>query len=326
MDVEQRPGPAAPLPRRFLAAAIDALVLGLVGIALALAFGEHLGGPGSPSRLVGLPFAVAYLGLAGSRLGGGQTAGKAFTRLKVVGHDGRPLGLPRALLRALVLSTPWFFNGLQFTPGTPLVRAWFALGGLLVFGVVPASLLLGLASPGRRQFLHELAAGSFVVDEDQDAVPARWIPRWVVGVASVWIAAIAVLSFILAPKVPEASAEDPLQAALLDVRGLSRFAITHLHVVQNGQSFQVLRVVVATRRGGDEGETIVRNAAAAVVAFYPQLNQFSAIQVQSVSGVDVGLASWSTGNTETRSPEEWRAALGAEVNELLQHPPSLRGK
>ena len=321
MDADQRPGLPAPFGARLKAAAIDALVLCLVGGILGLAFGAHLGRAGSLGRLIGLPFAVAYLGLAGSRLGGGQTAGKSFSGLKVVGADGQPLGIAPSLVRAALLTAPWFFNGLRFLPGVRYAAPLVIIAGVLVFGVTPASLVLVMALPRRRQFLHDLVVGSFVIREEQEGVPAGPPPRRAIALAATWVLAVTVVSIVLTTRaLSVAPVEDPLAAAFLRIPGITNFTVTPMEVSQNGRHFRALRVVVSTSSGAEDAATLVRRAGAAVVAFHPELNQFAAIQVQSSSGFDVGLASWNTGATETRSPEEWRTALEADVNALLHAP------
>jgi hypothetical protein len=84
-----------------------------------------------------------------------------------------------------------------------------------------------------------------------------------------------------------------------------------------GRHYRALYVTVTTGLGGDEPATVVRHAAAAVVAFYPQLNEFAVIRVENRTGFDVGLASWNTPSVETRTPQEWRALVEPEADALL---------
>jgi uncharacterized RDD family membrane protein YckC len=317
MDSAQRPGVIASFWTRLLADLIDTVMLAMVGLILGLGFGSHLGGPGGPGRLIGFPITVAYLGLAGNRLGGGQTAGKSLVGLRVVGADGEPIGVGKALLRASVVSAPWFFNGVQFPYEMPLARPLTVLAGTLVFGVVPASIMLFFASR-RRQFLHDVLARSFVVVGEQQPLPASGPPRWALAVAAVWIVGWTVQSVVLVARATQ-PLDDPLFSALRSVPRVASAGVSAMEVSpMGGERYRALYVWVATGLGGEGPEQVVRQSAAAVVAFYPELNQFRAIRVENRTGFDVGLASWSTGTIETRTPEEWRRLVEPEVNELLR--------
>src|SRR5262249_22691845 len=109
---------------RGVAAAVDAGILVLLGIATGLAAGSYLP-PVAWTKLVGVGIAVAYLGIGGSRLSGGQTAGLTAARLALVGGDGRPLSVIRSMLRATVLIAPWclsaFYVGATQIPTGPVL-------------------------------------------------------------------------------------------------------------------------------------------------------------------------------------------------------------
>src|SRR5262245_2898043 len=121
----------ASVNRRAAAALIDCAVLFLVGVALLLAAGDHLVALGPFGRFIGLPFAVAYLTIGGSQWMQGQTAGKAFLGLRLVGADGRPPEVAAVALRSLVLVLPWFVGGLALDPRSRFAGAWLWAGALL---------------------------------------------------------------------------------------------------------------------------------------------------------------------------------------------------
>jgi len=315
MDSGRRPTGVAPFRSRWLAAGIDAGLLLLVGLILGLGLGSHLGGPGGTGRLLGFPIAVAYFGLAGSRLGGGQTAGKTFVGLRVVGPDGEPLGVGRALLRASVLTAPWFFNNVQFRYDMPLALPLAMLACALIFGMVPASIALFVLSGGR-QFLHDVVARSFVVVGNERPLSSG-PPRWALAASLAWIVTVTVWGVAHAPLGPKRE-DDPLLSALRRVPRVASASVTPMEVSRfGGQHYRALYVTVTTGLGGDEPEKVVRRSAAAVVAFYPQLNEFQAIRVENRAGFDVGLASWSTATVEMRTPGEWRALVEPEADALL---------
>jgi uncharacterized RDD family membrane protein YckC len=92
---------------RVVAYVVDAVILGVVGGALA-SFGFHTQvndyRTGGPSLLL----SVLYFGLLWSSVGGGQTLGMRLFRLRVVGTEGRLIGLGASLLRWVMLIVSFF--------------------------------------------------------------------------------------------------------------------------------------------------------------------------------------------------------------------------
>ncbi|MGW2719910.1 RDD family protein [Streptomyces sp. NPDC001492] len=96
---------------RCLAALVDALVVAGIGLALQFAYGGlRLLVTGPPFRMpdltawltgvLGWAVAVLYLGVSWASTGG--TLGDWLLGLRVTGRTGRLLGVPRALLRAVL--------------------------------------------------------------------------------------------------------------------------------------------------------------------------------------------------------------------------------
>ena len=110
---------------RVLAQLIDAALLALVGGILtelsfrprALDFADS-----GPSALLSL----LYFGLFWSKVGGGQTIGMRFLRLRVVGTDGKLVGLGTALIRwlGLVVSFSVLFIGVIWVAFDPQKQGW----------------------------------------------------------------------------------------------------------------------------------------------------------------------------------------------------------
>jgi uncharacterized RDD family membrane protein YckC len=90
---------------------------------------------------------------------GGQTVAMKTWRVRLVAADGKPLSQPRALLRYL-LCWAWFLPGLAL--------AWLAeLRGGAAFGALALNVLLWMLASRlapQRQFLHDLLAGTRLVD------------------------------------------------------------------------------------------------------------------------------------------------------------------
>ncbi len=163
--------PAAELDRRFYAVAVDRLMAWTVYAGAGFAAYRLLLGPGDTLLgvlliaavvlLVGLGFAVV-LGVAG------VSPGKGLVGLRVVRHeDGRPIGIPAAVLRTLALGVaalPTFGLGLA-------TLAWTA--------VMDAS--------GRRRGAHDRLTGAVVVDVRPQPEPEQEVderPRQIVNLTA----------------------------------------------------------------------------------------------------------------------------------------------
>ncbi len=77
--------------RRVFAYSIDAILLGIIGLALGFTFYEHFLAIGQTGRLYGLVIYLAYFATMNSKIGNGQTLGKRMLGIKVVGLDGSTL-------------------------------------------------------------------------------------------------------------------------------------------------------------------------------------------------------------------------------------------
>lgn len=98
--------------RRIVAVLIDSIVVGIAGTVIALPFFDFFSRLGAWGRLVGFCLAVPYFVLLNSRIGNGQTLGKRAMHLQVVNASGEPISVSKSFIRYLVLSAPFFLNGL----------------------------------------------------------------------------------------------------------------------------------------------------------------------------------------------------------------------
>lgn len=156
---------AAPVPEiagfwiRVFSFLIDALVLGVAGMALGELMFDWLARLGGYERLIGFALVMGYAGVLNSRIGGGQTLGKFLLGARVVSTDGSLLSLPRSLARQAILAFPFFLNYLPVAPDSALVNS---LLSLVVLGGFAATFYLLAFNRGTRQSLHDLAVSSYV--------------------------------------------------------------------------------------------------------------------------------------------------------------------
>lgn len=181
--------------QRVAAFLVDGLILGVVGSAVGWGAYEFWTALPGPTRLVGGAAATLYFGLLTARGFGGRTLGMRLTGLKVIGTDGRGLGLPVALWRALILQAPLTLNGVRLEdPGDALRLPLFTALAAVVFGLTLAQLIL-LFLPGRR-LVHDLISGAHVVRNDADERPtARSRAAWIVTAICVVAAGAAAGTF-----------------------------------------------------------------------------------------------------------------------------------
>ncbi len=171
---------AATLLRRFLAFLLDMIILGVPALGVGISFFDAASNLGEWGRLVGLAIAALYFGFFDSGLGRGQSPGKRALHVKVVREDGAPLSPAMAALRALILSTPFYLNGISLAAEpSPAV---LALLTFLIFGLSLSIIYLFIFNRSRRS-LHDLVTGAVVVDTRAAGLPVPrpvWRGHWIV--------------------------------------------------------------------------------------------------------------------------------------------------
>jgi RDD family len=130
--------------------------------------------------------------LLNSRIGKGQTLGKRAMHLQVVNASGEPISVSKSFIRYLVLSAPFFLNGLTL-PITRTPQIVTYLQAAVVLGLGAITIYLVLFNRRTRQGVHDLAAGSYVADADKSGalvVHPIWRGHWPVLGALIVVAVI----------------------------------------------------------------------------------------------------------------------------------------
>jgi len=187
---------------RGVAVAIDLLVLGFVGAAIAVPLRSSLDAWGNNGQWIGFLVTWGYLTLLQSGRGGGATVGQRLLKLQVVRIDGGFLTVSQAAARGALVVAMLYGQWLLLVLGSsyPILQqpdlqesiavAWMAYGAFLIFST-------GM-HPLKRGF-HDLAVGSRVVRRgtlpNAAAVPGRTQPRLLGAVAlTLLIVAIGVVT------------------------------------------------------------------------------------------------------------------------------------
>jgi uncharacterized RDD family membrane protein YckC len=280
--------------RRLAALLIDGMVIGGVGLLLGLVLFDELVRMGAYGRLLGFAIALAYFGTLNSRIGAGQTLGKKLLSVRVVGRDGEPLALRRALVRSVILEVPFFLNGATFSADV-LMTAWNYVLALLVFGGMAAVVYLYVFNRRTRQSLHDIAVGSYVVRSDSSG-PVAARPVWAGHLVVVLALCIGALSVpMLGNRLLQEAAIAELLPAQATIAGLPGVQGATLGIVRSSAAGGVTTNQVAARlrlaAPGDNNIAFAEQVARTVLAEYPRAAGKDRISVELVYGYDIGIAS-----------------------------------
>ena len=290
---------------RLIAYIADTLILGVVCYAIGMIGLDYFTGLGSGGRVVGLVLGVLYFGLTGSAAFGGRSLGMRILGLKVVSLDGKPLGLPIAFARALLLVGPLMLNNWFFDIKDPvLARIVGVICGTAVFGVLLAQIYLLLFNWPSRRLVHDLVTGSVVVraDATEIAPPKGHVHAIVAAVLVALGLAFSLTGMMaiksVAPKL--AAAIGPLQRvqaavkALPDVRETTVLDNTSTVYSASGNTRTRILVVKVrlTKAPADPNQILARVGAATVKVYTFAPDQ--RLNVQIVYGFDLGFATYTT--------------------------------
>lgn len=292
--------------RRVIAYLVDALLLGGLGLGIGALFHDVLVALTGPTRLIGLGVCLLYFGVLTSGAGGGASLGMRLLGLRVRSLKGRPIGLLRALWRALVLQAPFTLNGMMLDLDDPLLsRIYMVAAVTLVFGVTLAQVVLLLFNRPSRRLLHDLVSGTGVVragaagplPKTRSRAPAvAWLIVLAALGAGLWLTWRPIVPAV--PRLNELSAVQTAVQALPEV--LSAGVTDNTHTVwREGKSTTSRTLVVAARlRARPQSEAAVAAQAARVgetVLKVYDLAPGQTLRVDLTVGYDIGIASfWRT--------------------------------
>jgi uncharacterized RDD family membrane protein YckC len=315
--LETQPSQTARFPgvwRRVVAFFVDTGVLAVLGLPLGLLLGERFAPVGSPARLVGLLIILPYLGVMGSRFGGGQTLGKRLIGLRVVDVSGQLLSLPRSFARAALLSLPWIFNGIRFGSLGPIVMATLWVAGILIFGVGGAIIGTFLLNRPTRQGFHDLLVGSYVIDASGLGLPVPGVStRRPLAASTIWMAIVVVATTVMLVKGPDLVAGQfppVLMESMSAIPGATSYEVKNMTTWWKGRSSNSIVAVIWFRGPPSEVKKAAQEVAAAMLQHHPEAATAQNLGVTVIQGWDVGVYSSTSSMSYIRPPAQWRAELG----------------
>ncbi|VWB31834.1 RDD family membrane protein [Burkholderia lata] len=322
-NTDQKSHGAAGFWRRTAAFAIDSILLGLIGLAIAILFFDALSTIGDWGRLIGFLIGSIYFGL----LEGGhrhQSLGKRVMNIRVADSatpDGSGPGYVRAWARYALIAVPLTLGGISFIDLPALHdpdMAWLATAnGTIVFFWGLALLYLFVFNRPSRQSVQDLLTASRVVHVAAPVEDAAPVSRkhWAI------LAVLGLLLFVGSRFATTRLIDDDRMA---DIHQIQRATSTVPGVIQSGvwignmrvagpagqppKAIATLTVLTSTPALMNKvGATAVAHAALASSAW---LRQQDLVNVVSVRAVNLGIATWRTQFFMGRSPAEWTAMAG----------------
>ncbi|MDG6099542.1 RDD family protein [Alteromonas sp. ZYF713] len=299
--------------RRVGAYILDSLLIFVVGLLLGVFLESVFVAMGAWALLVGYSIALTYFGVMNSALAGGQTLAKKLLKIKVVNADNAPISVARSLLRSAVLQVPFYLNGTVF--GNESFPEWLIYPlNLIVFGGIFAIPYLYIFNRTTRQSLHDVVAGTYVVNVDAERQEPE--PVWrghLLVVAAFFIAALTVPAWLF-----QQLETDKLEKLLAVQSALSDYPDVGIVTVTEGQttvnstlgSSTTTFVSSQVRLTIDnvDDEELARQMATRVVEVYPGALETDVIQVTLIYGYDIGIASQWTKYDHNFSPDTLQPA------------------
>jgi uncharacterized RDD family membrane protein YckC len=288
---------------------LDSTLVGAVAAATGFGAFDLMARLGPAARLIGLALAAGYFGVLGSRIAGGQTLGKRLFKLRVVGLDGNPLPLGRALVRAVLVSLPFIVNGIALkADGGVAAYAVGILAPTTLFGLGLAQVYLLIFNRPSRRLVHDLLLGSMVVRTDATTTaidaPADAVHRRVaLGIVAAFFVLACGLTLYSRQSLPGwlAALQPPLNAvnALPEVMVAGVSDNTSVMVtVQTGRTTTRTLIITAQLNTWprDQGAEALRVAHTALAHY--RLSPGMGIRVLLRYGFDMGIGSgWRTYQT-----------------------------
>ncbi|TVV42999.1 RDD family protein [Thalassolituus sp. C2-1] len=300
--------------RRVWALFIDTLILGLVGFLLGLALDSTFVQLGGWGRFIGFVIALIYFGIMNSKLFEGQTIGKKLLNLRVVDSENKTISLSRSALRYIVLATPFSLNGAQFSSEAMLSFLMYPLS-LIIFGGLISIIYLYIFNRVTRQSLHDLVAGTFVVNANIDKQEVGTVWKAHLAVVAVFFIAAAIVPAFTARLAENELFKDMLtvQSALSNESGVTYATITtstttFSSVNEGTKTTTYVNAQVFLSSNNVSDVDFARKLAAIVVKNYPETKNKDALRITLTYGYDIGIWSQWSNHTHDFNPGEFAGA------------------
>ncbi|WP_191017762.1 RDD family protein [Treponema zioleckii] len=149
---------------RLFAFAIDMFILKQALALSALALGDFYARLNSWGKVLGALIALVYFGLGDSKLFGGQTLGKLAMGIRVADKHCEGISVQKSLVRSFWLFFRVTLNAPSFSSSKYILILF--LEGFVFYSIWFLELYFFIVNRGTRQSLHDLIAGTFVIEAE----------------------------------------------------------------------------------------------------------------------------------------------------------------
>jgi uncharacterized RDD family membrane protein YckC len=294
--------------RRCVAYLVDSLILSTVGGGLGKVIFDKLSQLGLWGPLAGFCLALVYFAVFDSEIGDGQTLGKRWLKLRVVGAEGNTIPFAKSLLRSAIFLVPAFLFGLRRPETMPWVIS--LLISDVVLWVGGSTLYLIIFNRQTRQGLHELATGSYVAHADDSGpvetkavLTAQWLTLGALLVAGSVGAEIVNAKLDKMPPFPQMRQDAKL---IEQMNGFEQAKVGErlVHTATGGGPTKNLIVYVHQKSKVQEASA--DEVARIILQNDPNAQNYDQLSILFFYGYDIGIAARWNHQEFTRTPAEWR--------------------
>ena len=305
---EKSERPISPFFRRIVSVIIDSLILFIIGGVLGILLVRFLAPLSAFGNFIGFGLVVVYAGVMNSRICGGATLGKRSVGIRVVGTDGLPVSVSRAVFRTILVSLPLFAgHEASVSPQTYLLSPRLSLLVICVIGVSAfGTLFFYCFNFTTRQALHDLLCKTYVVK-------ASPMPTRVFGKTSpklyplfLFFSIIVImlcLCYIVLPSdamMKQQQKSDLAFLASIDASGVN-YSNGYIRY-HNGTSASCITALCTLNNEPASFASRANVAANLLCSQYPQVMNADKIRIGLVYGFDIGICKGYYGYSALYSP------------------------
>jgi uncharacterized RDD family membrane protein YckC len=296
--------------RRIVAFLIDSVIVGIAGALIALPFFSFFSRLGAWGRLVGLGMALPYFAILNTGIGNGQTLGKRWLGLRVVNEQGSTIPFSKSLIRYLLFAIAYFANEISLPISrTPEVVS--SLLSILIFGLGGATFYLLIFNRRTRQGVHDLAVGSYVVDDSAAGalqVQPIWGAHWII--LSVALPALAIGIAVSESKLANSRYFSHMfedVRVLESIPGVQSAGVMDLTQRNFGSNStqRILVVTVRWMRPPEEQDGAADQIAKEILDHDTEVQARDGLRIVFLRGYDLGIARAQVARTFAHTPAEW---------------------
>ncbi|MTI40033.1 RDD family protein [Fulvivirga lutimaris] len=300
--------------KRIGALTIDSIILGILGYLIALAGESLLVELSIHGVLLGWAISTMYFAVFNSHYGNGQSLGKRALSIEVVNTDGSHLNFNKALIRSLLLTSPFFL--LEYLQNFDYLTVFSSLLGVLNIAYYVGLSYFFLANTKDRRTIHDLLANTYVKLQNSDRQEITPLSRMKVygyiGIIAAILSAFGATFYFFKSTtnalsdIVEANQEILVEVAsdVYELEDVVRVESSKINVTVESQLGIVIEVWVNKDVNNLDAEEIYNKIMTILSSKTFKLNRIDYSEVVLKYGYDIGITSyntsrsWKTDNTK----------------------------